>query len=184
MINQINLVPRDVSQIGIVGKTIGYLKIVSRGIAVALVIIVVIEYIWVYQTKNQLAQINSQISSLNATLQEEFPVEVKYLRDQKVLQQAGGIVSKRKNYQNILAALYSFFPTGISVQGLSFSDQVLLLSARGSDVQAFSGVINNIQSKASSSDTKVFGNVALVDLRRTENGNYDFSLQMELLNPI
>lgn len=184
MINQINLVPRDVSQIGIVGKTISYLKIVSRGIAVALVVIVIIEYIWVYQTRNQLTQINSQITSLNASLLEEFPTEVKYLRDQKVLQQASGIVSKRKNYQNILAALYSFFPTGISVEGLSFSDRVLLLSAKGNDVQAFSGVINNIQTRANSADTKVFGNVALVDLRRMENGNYSFGLQMELLNPI
>ncbi len=183
MINQINLIPKDTHQISDTVRTIKILKIVSRGIAIAMAIVIVLEYTWVFKTKSDLDQIQNQISALQASLTEQFPVELRYLHDQQVLKQAGTVLNQRKDFQSVLSSLYTLLPAGVSIEGLNFSDRALLLTAKTADVQSFAAVLENVKTN-STANNKAFGDAVLGSARRSENGAYSFSLQLEVLNPL
>lgn len=183
MINKINLVPKEVNRIRNIGRTLTYLKMVSRAVAVGLALIVVLEYAWVFQIQNQLKKTNEQIDSLQATLQEQFPVEIKYLQDQRILQQANVIITKRKNYQGVLSSLYALLPSDVALSSLSFSNRVLIISTLSKDVQSMSTLFANVQ-KLGVDKSKVFGDIAMTDNKRNESGQYNTSWEIELLNAL
>lgn len=180
MLKEINLLPKNSKKFRNINRTIKYLKYLSRFIAVMVVVVIAAEWGWLSVTNLRISQTKDRIKNINDEISQKQDIEGRYIYYQKVLDNAAQNIEKRTNYIEIIEALYTMIPTGVSIENVNFVDKVLVFQGRAKNVQDFTSAIDNFAKNSPA--TNIFGNISITNINRDANGTYLFRLEIELVS--
>jgi hypothetical protein len=179
MFETLNLLPKTQQKVKRANQIVTILVVFSRVVVLLFLMVLVGEYGWAALTNQQIKNTKSQITALEAEIQQQSDIEGKYLYYQQVLNSATTIVEKRKNFLDSLSELYSRLEPGVAIEGVTFTDASLLFTGRAPNVQVFSKTLDNFRQPRGSQT--LFGDSILQAANRDPDGKYSFKLEIQLL---
>lgn len=179
MFETVNLLPKTQLKVRQTNQIVIILKWLSRFLVIFFVLALVGEYGWAAVTNQRIKSTKDRIAAVQAEISEQSDTEGKYLYYQQVLNSATAIIEKRTNFLDSLSELYSRLESGVSIQGVAFTNTTLVFSGRATNVQIFAKTLNNFRQE---DENKLFGNMVLQDSNRQPDGSYVFKVEIELLN--
>ena len=179
---KINLVSKKISQISKTNTLISKLKLASE-IILGVFILGVLGFFGYFFANNIRANnLESEVMGVTQLVAERSQLEYEYKRFQDILVVSEEVLDTRRNFQEILRNVYLAFPDDVLISGVSFVDNVIIVSVTGQGVASFSNALESVRAFEGEGD--IFDEVAMVNVRRTGEGVYTFTLQMSLAEEI
>ncbi len=172
---RVNLLPKKVEKIQQANKIIGYLKLCGQIMAGGLGLSLVVVFGWFFFTSWQLSSVGVRVDSLTAQIEQESDAEKSYRRFKAVLLQTDKVLGERRDFESI-NELYSLLPQGVTIEGISFGEKIMLFDGRAEDVQAMGRVLSALQTVKS----ERLGEMAVKKVTRDTDGAYTFTVEIML----